>query len=326
MMRSLPCRIQATPSPAQNRAENLRPYFPCLKGTSGTKPRKPRRFPCRYCGEYLCVCPPPSMADLIRRADESLLACGKRKVVLRCKNTDCWEHEAHYYITPHTCGIRICKEPKCLAKRVFRATRKYEDKVNQMKTPRFLTLTIRGWQDEVSRKHLDLLHACWKVFSQYYRRKRKIWAYIKAIEIADTEYFVGPFLESAYGYFYHMHVIYDGQYIPFDSMQEKWKEITKAHVGEESHRVEISKPKARFKIHSYIAKYIGKGSDLEISTESYIGIRKCQFFASWCDREILIFLKVQHEVCPKIMCPACGSRMSVDSGLSEWESRGFSNR
>lgn len=213
---------------------------------------------------------PQLLKDTRKRLDE----CGEKVIYVPCESSSCGGYRA----VIQRCQNRLCDKPECLKYRRYRTVRRYEPKINAMKFPRFLTLTVQGYHEKVDHSLIDSINRPWKLLSQYYRRKNAICSYVKALEINTKEFPIKKAGEWVYRSYYtiHAHIIYDGKYILFDRLQNKWKSFTQG-----SWHVRIEKPRSRFKIRNYLMKYVSKGSELDMDIHEYLAIRKAQFFSSF---------------------------------------------
>jgi len=264
----------------KKRPSNLKFYFSCHKGTSASL-------------SFVAI-----KKNIQRKLDE----CCTKPVILSCRDPLCREitgtRDGLVYKTTEKCGNRICQKDACVRSRISRTKRKYVEKVKQMKTPRFMTLTYAG-HHELSFSVKNEIDGCWKTLSQYLRRKNAIFRYVKALELVQKED----------GYYYHLHLIYDGKYIPFKKLQEKWLEYTKT-----THRVSIERVKSRFKAVNYVTKYICKGSQIGLKINDFIKIRKMQFFSSYGKFDPITIDKLEI-----LLCPICGGVYKYDFVETEEE-------
>ena len=191
----------------------------------------------------------------------TMQACGNITAKKECNH--------HMNYTPefpirNYCYNRIC--PKCYKQRALRLLKLYEPKVFEMKHPRFMTLTYAG-HHKFSFEVIKEIQRCWKRLSQFLRRKRGIWCYIKALEINHKD-------EDG-KYYYHLHVIYDGKYIPKQRLSDLWLKYTKT-----SYIVDISRVKRKFNLMGYLVKYISK-CQLYITINEYLDVKNKRFFHSF---------------------------------------------
>jgi hypothetical protein len=172
-----------------------------------------------------------------------------------------------------------------------------------MKHPRFITLTYAGHHSLSSQAKNDL-RSCLHLLLQHLRRKNKINSYVCALEVK----------RNPDGYYLHLHLIYDGQFIPFGLLQSLWKKYTKT-----SHRVHITAVRDRIRAISYLTDYVCKGSVLsDLSVWDYLPIMRMRFFSSWCRaccKPVII-----RELWEGFYCPICDSRLLYNRWLSLEES------
>ena len=138
---------------------NLKFYFPCRKGTSASL----------------------SLVAIKNSIQRKLDECCTKPVFLSCRDPICREitgtRDVLKYETTEKCGNRICQKDACVKSRISRTKRKYVERVKQMKTPRFITLTYAGHHELTFavKKEID---RCFKALSQYLRRKNAIFCYV----------------------------------------------------------------------------------------------------------------------------------------------------
>lgn len=258
---------------------NLQDYFTWLNGTSDSS--SSTEFPVYE-----------------QKIIKSLVECGKKVVNIPCDSC------LGYKTIVQRCQNRLCTKPECLKYRQYRTLRRYEHKIKAMRYPRFVTLTLQGYHEKIDNGLISSINNPWKLLSQFYRRKGSITSYIKALEIKENEYPVKEAGVWTYRHYYtiHAHIIYDGRYILFEQLQNKWKGFTHG-----SWHVRIEKPRSRFKIRSYLMKYVSKGSELEMSISDYMAIRKAQFFSSYNLPDS------QDPPTIPLRCPDCDSVCSLHS-------------
>lgn len=214
--------------------------------------------------------------------DEKLRLCGKRTYVWTCFN-------CNYQMTITLfCGIRVCRNPGCIAARERKTVEKYYEYVAGMMSPWFMTVTLRG-HHELSFGPKSRLDKAFNSLVRYYKAQkdpsgRPIWrGYIKALELEPKED----------GFFYHLHIIYDGVKLSKSVLSKKWAEYTK-----DSMVVDVRPISSRDEAVAYVVKYCTKSVNLPISFMEYRRIRKMRFLSSHgCKR---VFKR------ERTACPSCG--------------------
>lgn len=263
------------------RNSNLQFYLTCRSGTSESK----------------------SLETISREITHRLDDCCSKPVVLSCRDQLCREliNQKPMYKTQQKCHNRICKKPACVKSRYVRTTKNYLPKVEQMKRPRFMTLTIKEVMD-LDFKSKERVDYAFKLLIQYLKRGRFVRRYVKALEVEKRDS----------GWFFHLHIIFEGRYIHKPKLSRKWEQFTGG-----SYIVDISEIRDRIKVGSYVTKYISKGSILNLSVDQFMLIRKMQFFATG-GKFIKNFKKETYRF-EKIYCGICGLRYLYDQLETESE-------
>lgn len=231
--------------------------------------------------------------EVIPKLQSHLSSCGKTSTVLTCPECG----DSIKKVISNKCYIKICNKKPCVHARQSRTYKRYAPLVKQMKNPRFITLTYAG-HHALTFEAEHNLRSCLHLLLQHLRRKNKIESYVCALEV----------VKHPDGYFMHLHLIYDGQFIPFDLLQALWKKYTKT-----AHRVRIERVRSRIHALHYLTEYITKGSMLsDLSIWEYLPILRMRFFNSWSRHKILII----REVWEAMYCPICMSRLRYNRALS----------
>jgi len=142
------------------------------------------------------------------------------------------------------CGKRFesfC--PSCAARWRRRTFAKYYKGVLSMKTPKFLTLTLKKTGGRIEKRLLELWSMKKYLFKQLKRRGYSIPSWCGVIEPPN-----------------HIHLVVDCQYIPQRVISELWMEITG-----DSFIIDIRKVNANDlrQVAAYITKYLTKASNWE---------------------------------------------------------------
>lgn len=205
---------------------------------------------------------------------------------------------------------RTC--PACMKTLNQRIFDKYEEKINQSKNLIFLTLT---WKP-VKRQNPEIVHKLGFSLVKLLHRKRfrHYKGILATVECKKTDY--GAF-------YYHMHCLIEGKYIPQSEISQAWKEITGFPIVWVE-RVRRTPKKAL----RYILKYVTKGMnfaqnrDREDFKASFRGVR---FIRSYGEFYGLHYKSGKHVYFP---CPDCSSRRSwvvLDFGqtVDFWEGKPY---
>lgn len=248
-----------------------------------------------------------SFIDRYIRVSKALDLCG-RGIQFNCPNSECRDNGVSPVILREYCMTRICNHPGCIRKREDRIKGKYEAKLNNFDDPRFLTLTLKGYHP-LSRDPLDKLNYAWKRMSRLLRKNGYMKSYIKVIELVQHEY-VDSSLVYHDVYFWHMHVVYDGIYIPASVLRAAWLGFTS-----DSNWVNVSRVKRNFSASAYLRKYLQKMAYDDIDLVEYIKVFKMKLISSYgCKEELLTLLEQYIEINRHaIECPFCGSYMFPDA-------------
>lgn len=250
--------------------------------------------------------------QLIEDIKTKLRDCGQGRK-FSCRNIECREQgNIHERIVRQYCGYRICGHPGCRAKRSSVLQRKIEPKLNSFKDPRFITLTLKG-HHPLDRKPHDKLNYAWKRMSRLLRKSGVLKSYIKVTEIMHK-----PELDCITSdgkcpdlYFWHLHIVYDGVYIPFDILQKAWLRYTG-----DSNWVNITRVKKNISAAAYLRKYLDKVVYDKMDPEDYFKVFKIKFLSTYgCKPELETLLELSVLVF-RLECPYCGSRLLPDDSKS----------
>jgi hypothetical protein len=142
----------------------------------------------------------------------------------------------------HRCKSRLC--PLCADKRSRQIALDMIQVVNAMRRPRTIVLTVKSEARPLAIQLRDLR----RHFSRL--RRSKLWrksvaggVYVTEITINQTTGLWHP----------HLHIIYDGSYIPHTQLREAWHDVTK-----ESQIVWIEDVHSRHNAVNELCKYVGK--------------------------------------------------------------------
>lgn len=144
--------------------------------------------------------------------------CGERVKVF-CPNLDCnasYEKEITRF-----CMSRDCTNPKCVSARQYKYDLKIATRLNQMTSPRFLTLTFKG-SHLPTQDTFDRINQCWRAMAQWMRRNHVLRGYIKVIEAG---------LRQNGQWFFHLHTAVDledrrGYQVKQKDISDTWYRIT----------------------------------------------------------------------------------------------------
>lgn len=226
--------------------------------------------------------------------------CG---ILFKCPNSECTEQGNNYSrIFRQYCGHRICRNPGCIAKRQKTMQRKYDPKLNNFKDPRFITLTLKGYHTLTRTPHQRLNYA-WKRLSLLLRKSGLVKRYLKVTELVPHEYVnaEGTYIDV---YFWHLHIVYDGFYIPADVLRSSWE-----HFTGDSKWVNITRVKKNISASAYIRKYLTKLIIDDLEAEEYYKVYKMKLISHYnCQDELETVLEL-HILIRRSVCPHCGSKL-----------------
>ena len=165
--------------------------------------------------------------------------CGRLKSIpYQCANGHRWE------VVPMGCGLRLC--PHCERRASMHVRERLSFLLGQFRNPvRLLTLTMRN-QDELQVMLDKLVRA--------FARLRNSWVWRRSV-VGAVAVFECTASEDR-GWHAHVHVAWDGKFMPWREVLEEWKRIT----GGEGQRVDLRGsrwPKAAAV--NYLSKYASKG-------------------------------------------------------------------
>ena len=110
------------------------------------------------------------------------------------------------------CRDRFCLV--CMALRSRAMVRRYESILGLVPRLRMMTFTIRSGDDLHST--LDMLMAAWGRLMRRKAFKARVRGYLRSLEVTHT----------GAGWHPHLHVLYDGEFWPFEELKNEWKIIT----------------------------------------------------------------------------------------------------
>ena len=142
----------------------------------------------------------------------------------------------------HRCGSRLC--PFCSRARHRHVSGQVEHAVNHMKHPRHVVLTLKSTPDALT---LQLQH-----LTESFARLRRLPFWTR--NVLHGIYTIEITLNSSTGLWHpHLHIIYDGSFIPVAQLKARWHEVTG-----NSDVVWIEQVGDRAKAIADISKYVGK--------------------------------------------------------------------
>lgn len=153
-------------------------------------------------------------------------------------------HPTQGHVSPwlSRCGSRLC--PFCARKRSAAAASQIFSAITIMRQPRMIVLTVKSTEAPLAEQLVALRHAFARL------RRYKLWH----DRVTGGIYTIEITRNAQTGLFHpHVHIIYDGQYIPQSGLRKAWH---KATGGAEI--VWISKLRERQNAANELAKYIGK--------------------------------------------------------------------
>ena len=182
-----------------------------------------------------------------------------------------------------SCGDRTC--PECRLKWFGYHFKTLLDVVTAWPSVYFLTLTIKNIPDSAwGRYHVDLIR---KNFSRFRSRFK---------QIAGGFYVVQATNRGA-GWHLHLHILYDGRYIPKDDISKAWAEITAGSFIVDIMRVDNPRVAVRYLLSDFLQSPRIRPEDQEAFNGVFRGSRIVQPFGK--------YRKTRFKVGP-YKCPKCG--------------------
>jgi hypothetical protein len=177
----------------------------------------------------------------------SMDACGNATIDIECN--DC----GHMTQVDHHCDNRVCG--KCGSSRWSRTVKSLKKRIfdnMDWHEVRFMTLTVENTDELTSADVSDLRDA----FSKLKRREffdKRIRGGVYSIECNYTD-----------SWNLHMHVVYEGSYIPQDRLSEAWSDLTGSPI------VDIRRSNDKDSDAEELAKYITKQPDVSSNNSEII--------------------------------------------------------
>lgn len=179
------------------------------------------------------------------------------------------------------CGDRTC--PDCRKKWFGYHFQTLLDCVSNWKAVYFLTLTIRNIEDaQWGRFQVDKLR---KDFSLFRRRFRSI----------DGGFYVVQATNRGKGWHLHLHILFDGHYLPKDAISKAWQEITGSFVVQ-IETVNNPKKAVRYLLSDFLQSPRIRPEDRADYNGVFKGLRLVQPFGKYRKLKLRVPYK----------CPECG--------------------
>lgn len=137
----------------------------------------------------------------------------------------------------YRCNNRLC--PRCSDVIGSRFMRKYRSFVEGMVNPKFMTLTLRN-VDSIDRDYFSQLSRYWSAFKK--RLFRDNYVLNKGLYVKEVT-------EKGSGFHVHLHVIYEGSYLPQKYISDQWSKVTTGSMV-----VDIRPVRHKFKDMGYLLK------------------------------------------------------------------------
>ncbi len=152
--------------------------------------------------------------------------------------------------------------------------------------PRFLTLTLQNVNSVSKDNYLHLT----KNFNSFVKRMQRAgFSFDKGIIVIETT-------EKGKGFHLHLHILYDGFYLPQQMISDIWYDITKT-----SDIVDIRQPRNTEQVLRYLSKYISKGCSIN-STESLVdyfqATKHVRMFRTF-GKNFKVVKVAYHKICPE---------------------------
>lgn len=180
---------------------------------------------------------------LIEREMQSQAAqlenCGKNFFFLGCMKCPYISKNKVY------CKSKLC--PECMKMRSKRFVDQVTPYLKSFSRPRFLTLTLQNVNSVSKENYLQLT----KYFNNFVKRMQRAgFLFDKGILVIETT-------EKGKGFHLHLHILYDGFYLPQQMISDIWYDITKT-----SDVIDIRQPRSTEQVLRYLSKYISKGCSI----------------------------------------------------------------
>lgn len=148
--------------------------------------------------------------DFILSKAKKMLSCGS-PMIYECKGC------GSKVMGSRSCDTRIC--PSCNRRRFKRLLKRYSSLLFKMKRPRLVTLSIKN-PKFLFKDSFQELRRFWNLLRRQKYYRARILGGIYSMEVTFTKN----------DWNLHMHVLYDGSYIPQKQLSEDWGELTGSPV------------------------------------------------------------------------------------------------
>lgn len=209
----------------------------------------------------------------------------------------CPEHPFYGVVSRFACKCRVCKNCRKFRQRIL--YRKYYPRLFRFRHARFMTLTYRDHSLHLERSIVDQINRSFKVLMKRMRRHGYIVnRYLKVLEVKNNDA----------GWFYHVHVIYEGSMIDHSDLMEFWHHATNFT----SFVVDITPVINIQRASSYITKYLKKSVELDVTPEEYASLYGVQFYSSYRLPRPIYEVKFPN----LYVCLNCSSRLKYSGSLA----------
>ena len=215
------------------------------------------------------------------REAEKLEHCSKSVFYLQCKKCGTG------VVCLNNCKSKLCDN--CSHSRSICFVKKYSDFVNSFRKPRFITLTKKN-VDIISCSVIKKLRNNFNALKR--RLKRNGFSLKKGIEVLEITH-------KGKGFHVHLHILYDGSYIPQSLLSDMWFAITK-----DSKIVDVRYVRNPNSSLRYISKYIVKGNAINNMyrlVEYFIATKNVRLIQTFGTEVYWKFAKA------RMICSVCGS-------------------
>ena len=202
---------------------------------------------------------PSSHSELLTLCEE--LGEGHKVQTVTCAHCGTVKH----YVS--NCGSRLCEY--CRMKSVNRTLSRKGIGKRKMTGLKFLTLTVKS-VDSLSNKNTLAIRDYFRKLIRRQFWKKAVRGGIYAIEVTQT----------SNGFHYHIHAIYEGDFIHWAIIRAHWASITGG-----AYIIHVTRAQNARGAMDYLAKYISKIEKGNIKKEQYEaafkGVKLLQYFGSW---------------------------------------------
>lgn len=187
-----------------------------------------------------------------------------------------------------SCGDRTC--PECRKKWFGYHFKSLVDCVSNWKSPYFMTLTIKNIPDYLWGKYKV------KELRGWFGRLRK------RFKTISGGFYVVQATNYGRGWHLHLHVLFDGSYIPKNELSKAWEKITEESFIVDIRQVQSPKTAVKYLLSDFLQAPRIRPADREAFNDVFKGSRLVQPFG--------IYRKIKFRI--PFKCPSCGRIEWID--------------